>query len=415
MVYRISKSSRDIKGTIHLTASKSESNRVLIIRSLCSTPFEITNLAEAQDTRTLQQILHDAAHAKSSVFDAGAAGTAMRFLTAYFSINEGERILTGSERMKQRPIGILADALRGLGASIEYQEKQGFPPLLIEGRKLKGGAIEVDGSISSQYISALLMIAPTLENGLDVHLAGKITSRPYINMTLRIMERFGIRYTWSNNVISISPQQYVPPAKQYTIEADWSAASYYYEMAAFAEEADLTIMGLSHNSLQGDAVVAEIYKKFGVQTQYMDGGIRISKGWKPSRTLSYNFEDCPDLAQTVTVTLAGLKIPALLAGLHTLGIKETDRINALEQEVAKLGARLDTSDDRIIYNAFDPVVPPQAPIATYDDHRMAMAFAPLALLFGEVLIEDPQVVSKSYPAFWSDLSSLGFTIEETPS
>lgn len=410
MIYRVKKTSKDLKGTIHLTASKSESNRVLIIRALCDEPFEISNLADAQDTQTLRQILSDSKEGRGDVFDAGAAGTAMRFLTAYFSITEGQRILTGSERMKQRPIGVLADALRNLGASIDHPENHGFPPLRIEGKKLKGGSIEVDGSISSQYISALLMIAPTLEKGLEIHLKGKVTSRPYINMTLRIMERFGIRYTWNKNVISISAQRYTPPAKDYIVEADWSAASYYYEMAAFAGEADLTIMGLSGNSLQGDAVVADIYKKFGIQTQYIDGGIRITKGWNPSRTLSYNFEDCPDLAQTVTVTLAGLKIPALLAGLQTLGIKETDRIKALEHEVAKIGARLETSDDRIIYNAFDPVTPPSTSISTYEDHRMAMAFAPLALIFGEVLIEDPLVVKKSYPAFWDDLVSLGFEV-----
>jgi 3-phosphoshikimate 1-carboxyvinyltransferase len=418
MVYRIRKPGKHLKGTIHLTASKSESNRVLIIRALCDRQFSIANLADAQDTRTLEQILTNAQlptpnSQLPTTNDVGPAGTAMRFLAAYFSILPGERILTGSERMKQRPVGILVDALRSLGASVEYTEKKGYPPLRIEGKKLAGGSLEIDGSVSSQFISALLMIAPILEKGLELRLKGELASRPYINMTLKVMERFGISYSWKDGVISIAPQRYEYNSEEaYRVEADWSAASYYYSMAALAQDADLTITGLEKQSLQGDSVVADLYTFFGVRTEFIENGIRLTKTKAPADQFVFDFSDCPDIAQTAAVTVAGLGISALLNGLHTLKIKETDRIAAVRNELENLGVRVEATDRSLLIIPGSKLRTTNSQLPTYNDHRMAMAFAPLALLLDEISIDDPGVVKKSYPGFWDDLRALGFEIEE---
>ena len=411
MVFKISRLGKELKGTIRLTASKSESNRVLIIRALCRQHFEIVDLAAAEDTQTLLRILTDHSNGglREKVINAGAAGTTMRFLTALFAATNGSCILTGSERMKQRPVGILVDALRKIGASIDHMEKEGYPPLKIEGKKLPGGVLGIDGSVSSQFISALLLIAPTLDKGLKLHLEGHVTSVPYIQMTLSVMERFGIKYSWDENVISIARQEYMRD-EPYYIEADWSAASYYYSMAALAGEVDLNIMGLQKQSLQGDAVLAGLYASFGVKTEFIEGGIRLSKGRAVVKEFSYNFSNCPDIAQTVAVTVAALGIPAQLTGLHTLRIKETDRIAALQNELQKLGVRTEATGSSLIIYPKGQIHTPAASIQTYMDHRMAMSFAPLALL-NEIRIGDPAVVVKSYPGFWDDLGSLGFTVE----
>lgn len=417
MIYHISKRDRTLKGTIHLTASKSESNRVLIIRALSKQLFEIHNLAGAQDTQTLLDILElrvknrDSGQEKIEI-DVGPAGTAMRFLTALFSITDGERILTGSDRMKQRPIGILVDALKKLGASIEYVEKEGFPPLLIKGRKLEGGAIEIDGSVSSQFISALLLIAPVLKNGIELYLKGAVSSKPYILMTLGVMERFGIKYTWNENMIRVEQQEYKWSREEpYNAEADWSAASYYYAMAALADEVDLVIKGFQKNSLQGDSVLAAMYETFGVRTECLETGVRLTKGEKQMNPFNYNFESCPDIAQTVAVTVAALGIPSLLEGLQSLKIKETDRIKALQNELTKLSVMVEATPASLFINAPSGISFPASVISTYDDHRMAMSFAALAMR-GEIRIADPHVVSKSYPAFWNDLKQLGFVVNE---
>ena len=413
MIYQISHPSKKIEGSILLTASKSESNRALIIQALCNEHFEIDNLANAQDTVTLKNILASAF--SENIFDVGPAGTTMRFLTAYFATQPGKRILTGSDRMKQRPIGLLVNALNELGADIKYLEKDGFPPIEINGNKIKGGEIEIDGSVSSQFISALLLISPIMQNGLVIKFKGDIISRPYINMTLKMMEEFRVYGQWQGNTISVSPQKYhrkSEPDYSYWVDGDWSAASYWYSMVAIAEEADLKIMGLKHPSLQGDAIVSELYSFFGVKTNYIENGIHLTKIKVKDEHFGYNFSDCPDIAQTATVTAAALKIPAFFNGLSTLKIKETDRLQALKNELKKFNCEVLIIDEQAIQIEPLNFADHKSTINTYEDHRMAMAFAPLALKTESIQIEQPEVVGKSYPNFWNDLKALGFEIKE---
>jgi 3-phosphoshikimate 1-carboxyvinyltransferase len=412
--YRISHPTKKLLGTIELTASKSESNRALIIQAMCEDKFEIKNLAKAQDTIIMQQILNsnDTASVK---FDTGQAGTVMRFLTAYFATKPGKRILTGSDRMKKRPMGILVDALRQLGAKINYLEEEGFAPLEIEGTVLKGGEIEIDGSVSSQFISALLLIAPALQNGLVIKFNGRVTSRPYINMTLKMMEEFRVYGIWHANSISVSKQNYHRKSEEdyaYMIEGDWSAASYWYALAALSEETDLTIKGLKNPSLQGDAIVADVFTFFGVKTEYIEDGIRLSKMRIKDELFGFDFSDCPDIAQTVAITCGALQIPAFFNGLDTLRIKETDRLIALKNEMKKMGVEVNIVGDNTIKILPTESIHQPDPINTYDDHRMAMAFACLAMKFDSITIEQPDVVKKSYPGFWSDLKKVGFVVEE---
>lgn len=413
MRYTISHPTKKLAGTITLTASKSESNRALIIQALCSEKFEISNLAAAEDTITLNQILQTP---NSGLLDVGAAGTTMRFLTSYLATKMGTRILTGSDRMKKRPIGILVNALRELGAEIEYFEEEGFPPLKIIGKQLKGGEIEMDGNVSSQFISALLLVSPELQNGLVIKFKGEVTSRPYINMTLKMMEEFRVYGQWQGNSISVSKQNYHKKSEEdytYKVEGDWSAASYWYAMVALSAEADLTIKGLKHPSLQGDAILADVFTFFGVKTEYIPDGIRITKNRIKDEHFGFDFSDCPDIAQTVAVVVSALNIPALFNGLHTLRIKETDRIQALKTELKKVGTEVEILNDNSIKISPTSLIPSPSSIQTYEDHRMAMAFAALAMKLNEISIEDPGVVKKSYPNFWNDLKSLGFVIKES--
>lgn len=412
--YRISHPSKKLSGTIELTASKSESNRALIIQALCADKFEIKNLAKAEDTIVMEQILNSDAPTPVT-FNAGQAGTVMRFLTAYFATKPGKRILTGSDRMKKRPMGILVDALRQLGAAIKYVEQEGFPPLEIEGKVLRGGEIEIDGNVSSQFISALLLISPQLQNGLVIKFKGNVTSRPYINMTLKMMEEFRIYGTWHQNSISVSKQSYHRKSEEdyvYKIEGDWSAASYWYAFAALSEEADLTILGLKNPSLQGDAIVADVFTFFGIKTEYIDNGIRLTKMRVKDELFGFDFSDCPDIAQTVAVTAGALQIPAFFNGLHTLRIKETDRLIALRNEMKKMGIEVEIVNDKTIKILPSTSLQKPSAISTYDDHRMAMAFASLAMRFDSVIIQQPDVVNKSYPGFWDDLKKVGFIVEE---
>lgn len=414
-MFRITHPTKKLKGEIELTASKSESNRALIIQALCHEKFEIKNLATAKDTVTLKNILSELKqNNQQETLDVGDAGTTMRFLTAYLSTKMGTRILTGSERMKERPIGILVDALRNMGAKIEYLEKEGFAPLKITGTILKGGQITMKGNVSSQYVSALLLISPELQNGLVINFETEITSRPYINMTLKMMEEFRVYGQWQENSISVSKQNYHVKSEDnyaYTIEADWSAASYWYSMAALSNECDLTIKGLNHPSLQGDSIVSDLYTFFGVKTNFAQNEIHLSKIKVNDKHFGFDFSDCPDIAQTAAVTASALEIPMLLNGLHTLRIKETDRIIALKNELEKIGITVD-----IIHNTIEVKpnklnsLPPT--IKTYNDHRMAMAFATLAMKLDAIIIENPEVVKKSYPEFWNDLKKIGFLMEE---
>ncbi len=420
MKYSVSHTTKIIKGSITLTASKSESNRALIIQALCTEKFEIKNLATAQDTLTLNNILQSQ---NSQLLDVGAAGTTMRFLTAYYSTMIGTRIITGSERMKKRPIGILVNALRELGAQIEYMEEEGFPPLKITGKALRGGEIEMDGNVSSQFISALLLISPQLQNGLVIKFKGEVTSRPYINMTLKMMEEFRVYGQWHDNSISVSKQNYHKKSEVdyvYNVEGDWSSASYWYAIAALAKEVDLTIHGLKHPSLQGDSIVADVFSFFGIKTEYVAGGIRITKHRVKDEHFGFDFSDCPDIAQTISVVVSAMNIPALFNGLHTLRIKETDRIEALKIELKKLGTEVEIlNDNSIKINSSATNNSPKASegntsvtISTYEDHRMAMAFAAFAMKVDTINIEHPDVVKKSYPGFWNDLKSIGFIVKE---
>lgn len=417
MIYKISRKNKSLKGTINLTSSKSESNRLLIIRALCKDRFEIRNISDSQDTKTLQEIISNDVDKLTweITYNVGGAGTTMRFLLAYFANKKGTRILTGSDRMQERPVKILVEALKALGADIEYENKKGFPPVKINGKELKGGEIEIDGSVSSQYISALLMIAPTLPLGLVIHFKGDISSRPYINMTLRVMETFGVSGIWQGNAISVSPQTYyIKEDPVYEIESDWSAASYWYAMASLSDEVDLVLTGLKKNSLQGDAVLPDLFNFFGVRTEFVENGIRLTKSEVTAQRFGFDFNDCPDISPTIGVLAAVHEIPCLCKGLKTLKLKETDRALALKNELLKIGVDLEIiSDDAAKVKPGGKLNEHvSAPIKTYDDHRMAMAFTMLACKFDHVKIEHPEVVKKSYPGFWSDLKKVGFTIEE---
>jgi 3-phosphoshikimate 1-carboxyvinyltransferase len=416
MIYRVSKPNRRIVGEITLDGSKSISNRILIIKALCKNNFDIHKISSSKDTQTLTQLL---GQKEGNVYDAGAAGTTFRFMTAYLSLQEGTQILTGSERMKQRPIGKLVNALRALGCDIEYLENEGYPPLKINAPKpLITNELSIAADTSSQYITALLLIAPTLKNGLRLTLEGTIVSLPYIQMTLGLMEYFGVKHAWEGNTIIVEPQAY--QAKDITVEADWSAASYYYALAAFADELDLTLNGLFKDSLQGDAVAVEMGFHFGIDTEFTKDGLRLKKSNNPMPELfEWDFVKCPDIAQTFAVICGGVGVQGLFTGLETLFIKETDRVAALKNELAKVSVSFVKLPTRFSQKSqkqyfmidgkaeFEKI--PTFP--TYEDHRMAMSFAPLAM-FNTVKIEDPSVVSKSYYEFWNDLQKLGFVVEE---
>lgn len=413
---KISVKNKRLSGTIHLTGSKSESNRALVMQALSDSVVKVKNVSEAADSVTLLGILQSAESSKikaqsSELIDIGPAGTAMRFLTAYYTLQDGEVLLTGSARMKQRPIGILVDALKTLGAEIEYAEKDGYPPLKIKGPlQQKSKKVSIKGDISSQYISALLLIAPRLEQGLELIIEGELTSRPYVEMTLAMMSQAGIKYVWEQNTIKIANQLFT--SSEIIVEPDWSAASYWYAIAALSEEAEIFLPGLNGYSLQGDSKITEIMANFGITSQFKDGGVLLKKESKKLERKIFDFKECPDLAQTVIVCCAALKHNATFTGLETLKIKETDRVNALQVELAKIGVKLIESNQTYKLDCSELDLNKSVQVSTYDDHRMAMAFAPLALVMNELEIEDYRVVDKSYPHFWTDLESIGFSTEK---
>lgn len=401
-----------MRGLIQLPSSKSISNRALAIGALAGCGMDLVeNVSDCDDTCVMLSWLKN----RPDTIDIGAAGTAMRFSTALLSVSEGTHVITGSARMKQRPIGVLVDALRQLGAEVEYVEKEGFPPLRIVGNpQLEGGDVQLSGSVSSQYLSALLMIGPNLKNGLKLVSSDKMISRPYIDMTLSVMRHFGAKASWvDDRTIVVEPVPY--QQKPYRVENDWSAASYWYEMVALSPDADAEIVlpGLFVESLQGDSHGAEVFELLGVSTEHRGEDVVLRKTGRCVERLDYDFVSMPDLAQTFVVTCCMLGVPFHFTGLQSLKIKETDRIEALKKEMAKLGFELkDLNDSELLWDRQSSPVDSPLPIDTYEDHRMAMAFAPAALKRGSLLVNNPQVVSKSYPKYWDDLKAVGFEIEE---
>jgi 3-phosphoshikimate 1-carboxyvinyltransferase len=397
-----------INAEIQLPASKSISNRALIINALAKGTHTPDNLSDCDDTKVMIKALTSL----DETIDIMAAGTAMRFLTAYLSVTEGTKVITGTQRMQQRPIEVLVNALRTLGADIEYASNEGYPPLRISGKPLEGGAVSLKGNVSSQYISALLMIAPVLKNGLKLTLTGDIISRPYIKLTLQLMKDFGAKAQWTtDDCIEVLPQPYT--SVPFTVESDWSGASYWYQMAALVPEAKVELLGLFPNSYQGDSKVAQLFESLGVETTFTSRGALLTKTGTCCERMDYDFINEPDLAQTFVVTCAIKGIPFRFSGLQSLKIKETDRMAALIAELGKLGYVLREEENSVLsWDGERQPISANPAIKTYEDHRMAMAFAPACLGFPSVTICDPQVVSKSYPYYWDDLTKAGFSIEK---
>lgn len=399
--------SNHITANIEITGSKSESNRSLLLQALYPN-ITIKNLSNSDDAQVMEKGLQ----IENGVVDIHHAGTAMRFLTGYFASREGKEVtLTGSQRMTERPVKVLVDALRSLGADIAYEKNEGYPPIRIKGKKLAKNQVNLPANISSQYISSLLLIAPSLENGLDLELIGKITSMPYINMTLSLLSQIGVKSSFDGHVIKVAPKTNVPPTVL-TVESDWSSASYYYSIVALCEiGSEIKLSAYKKDSLQGDSVLADIYTDFGVETSFSENHILLKKTADCQlSTLNCELANAPDIAQTIAVTCFGLGIGCHLTGLHTLKIKETDRLEALHTELTKLGADISVTNKSLTIRPFG-TIKEEVAIDTYNDHRMAMAFAPLALKTS-LIINDAEVVSKSYPDFWEDLKNLRWVVKE---
>lgn len=406
MNYRLKKNNSRLRGVVKLEASKSESNRALIINALAGGEGQLHNISNARDTKTLRFLLKS----QSDVLDVKDAGTTMRFLAAYLAIRGEGQVLTGTERMKQRPIGPLVDALRSIGANIEYLENEGYPPLKVHMIEQQlTDEIHIPGNISSQYISALLMIAPYLPMGLNIHLTTEVYSQPYIQMTLDLMHEFGVRVKWEGNTISVPYQHYQPT--EYSIEGDWSGASYWYSAVAISRKKGyLNLPGIRTYSSQGDKAITDIMYKMGVQSHFEYGKVKLLKRDNKTYSLSLDFRNCPDLAQTVMVAAAATGITLDMTGLESLKIKETDRVEAMKRELSKIGAMLLESTHKWVLKPSDQL-PEHVEIDTYEDHRMAMAFAPLCTIM-DITIKDPDVVEKSYPEFWDEMRKLGIEIKE---
>ncbi|WP_026837629.1 3-phosphoshikimate 1-carboxyvinyltransferase [Gillisia sp. JM1] len=409
MNIQLSHPGTNLLGKIQITGSKSESNRALILKALYPS-ISLDNLSNSDDTLVLQKALKTS----GGLVDIHHAGTAMRFLTAYFASKEGlEVVLTGSSRMQDRPIELLVNALKDLGADISYLEKEGFPPLKITGKKLLKSSVNVQANISSQYISALMLIGASLPNGLIINLEGQVTSAPYINMTLKLLHYFDIEAKFEGQLITIQPKSKLE-SRTFEIESDWSSASYYFSIAALGKQGQLNLKNYKKESLQGDSKIIPIYHEFGIETSFADNEILLLKNtFQKPNNLHLDLRNMPDLAQTIAVTCLGLGIGCELKGLHTLKIKETDRLVALKNELEKFGATVEITGNSLSL-APCSTLRENIEVETYNDHRMAMAFAPLALKV-PLRIKDAEVVSKSYPEFWEDLESIGFSIEKVSS
>ncbi len=412
----IKKNNRNLVGEIKLPSSKSESNRALMIKALCDENITIHNLSQAEDTQLLNRCLRYIEPCSASgipvIIDAKNAGTVFRFLTAYLAIIPGKWLLTGSERMQQRPINQLVESLKTLGVEIKYTGKQGYPPLLISGRNMKGGIVNLDASVSSQFITALLLISPLMPDGLEINLKGTIISRPYVAMTISIMKHFGIIVDHTERQFKVGQQSFTHD--DFDVDSDWSAASYWYEIIALSDKAEIFISGLKKESLQGDRVLPEIFNLLGVSTEFTSTGAILKKVKLETNYLEYDFIDCPDLAQAVISTCVGLDIEGSFRGLQSLLIKETDRVAKLNDELSVFGFSFSESEKNnwILKRTGSAMTElNKHTFKTYDDHRMAMALAPLALKTNTLILEDPDVVIKSYPGFWEDLKTVGFKIE----
>ena len=404
-MYKISKEFQDIQGAVSISGSKSESNRLILLRAYTSY-FKIFNLSDSDDT----QLMLSAIESDKKEINIGHAGTAMRFLTSYYSsISENSKVLTGSNRMKQRPISILVDALKELGCDIEYTEKSGFPPIIINGKNILSNSVTLPADVSSQYISSLMMLGVSLENGLKIELSSKITSLPYILMTKKIIDRIGGITKIDDGEITIEPFKEKAIPEQF-VESDWSSASYFFSIAALSDSARLTLSTFFKESLQGDSRLVDIYKIFGVETKFEENNIILTKNKIDlPKSINLNLKDSPDLAQTIIVTCLGLGVDCKLDGLHTLKIKETDRLIALKNEIEKFNVDKVEITENSITLENNSNLKHQVIIETYNDHRMAMSFAPLSLKV-PLKINNPEVVTKSYINFWNDLESLGFNI-----
>ncbi len=407
-MYKISSSSQHLNATVSLPFSKSESNRALVIQFLSPVPIEINNLSNADDTILLQRLIRS----DEKILDCGDGGTTLRFLLACKALTDEERIITGSNRLCNRPVGQLVSALNQLGANIVYETREGYPPLRILKGNIKRSEVEVDASISSQFISALILIAPVLPSGLKLVLNGKIISRSYIELTLDMMKNNGVQSVWNNDVIEIMPQFYNDSV--INIGADWSAASYFFSMAAVAGQADLMLMGLSLSSKQPDRIIAEIIKQFGVLVAEIPGGVRILKqsGTVMPDYFEFDFNNCPDLAQTVAFMCAALKIPSKLTGLDTLNYKETERIKAIATELQKLNCEVIEHHQALEINPDMINVPAGINYNSYGDHRMIMSVIPLIMISGSCYIDEIKHVSKSFPGFWSEMDKLGISVKK---
>ncbi len=407
MEYRLSCPATTLHGRINLPSSKSISNRLLIIQSLSPNKFDVVGLSDSDDTRVLQEGLQST----SDVIDVGHAGTSMRFLTAYFAATGQVKTITGSERMKNRPISGLVDALNQLGAGITYLEKEGYPPVRTSGNSLTGNTVMIDGDISSQFITALLLIAPHLPEGLVIHITGRLVSASYVRMTLELMQQAGVKATWEGNTITVIHQPY--RSDTITVERDWSAASYWYEIASLFDDVELLLEGVTGKSLQGDAVMSQIAYSWGIKTEYLPEGALLTKHRNICSFLSLDLINTPDIAQTLVVTSCLHNTKFRFVGTDTLRVKETDRVAALQNELLKLGFSIgETASGILEWDGTRTESQNDISIASYQDHRMAMAFAPAAIVFPGIQIENPNVVNKSYSGFWNDLQSIGFVIDK---
>lgn len=394
--------------TINTCGSKSISNRMLMIREVLKMDIELQNISSSEDTQLLLNALKLVHDSNSEIIDVHHAGTDMRFLTALLSVTDGKKVITGSERMKQRPIGELVNALKSLGAKITYLEKENYPPLQITGKSIEGGELEIESSVSSQFISALLLVASKFKSGLTLKLKGETVSMPYIEMTIRLLKRFGVDIEINNKIITVKPLQVSSKEKEnFLVESDWSSVSYWYSLVSLSDNLEIKLENLFENSLQADSVLPTIYKELGVETTFLNNKVILRKTALKAKEVKYDFTNCPDIAQTVAITCLGHKIKADFSGLRTLKVKETDRIVALKNEIEKFGLTCITTESTLSFDATTANFNNEISIATYNDHRMAMCFAPLCLKTTSIIIENEEVVNKSYPEFWKDLSKTG--------